>query len=173
MTGLSSEAEILAIVRAEHGSPHKFLGPHSLYDGRTVIRVFVPGATSLEFIGEEDGLRQPFDRLHPAGFFQTAIAKDPLGNYLLNASYADGHSHQFHDPYRFGSQLGELDLHLFNEGTHRRAYEHLGAHPMTCDGVSGVRFAVWAPNARRVSIIGDFNHWNGGAHPASAQSYHT
>jgi 1,4-alpha-glucan branching enzyme len=105
-------------------------------------------------------------RLHPDGLFQAelagAAARPP---YRLAVTWAAGGAATLEDPYRFPSTLGELDLHLLGEGTHERAWEKLGAHPRVLEGVAGVVFAVWAPNARRVSVVGDWNGWDGRRHP--------
>ena len=105
-------------------------------------------------------------RAHAGGLFSVFVpsVKPPL-SYRLRFHFADRHTWEQEDPYRFLPTLGDTDLHLFNEGNHRRLWECLGAHPRTIDGVEGVSFAVWAPNARRVSVVGDFCGWNGRRYP--------
>jgi 1,4-alpha-glucan branching enzyme len=154
-------ADITAICEGRHGDPFRILGPHR-EDGRRVVRAFVPGAARLDAVdaaGAALGALTPRD---PRGFFAGEVAGD--GPYLLRARHADA-EWVFHDPYAFWPSLSELDLHLFAEGTHRQLGRVFGAQPMALGGVEGVRFAVWAPNARRVSIVGPFNHWDGRRHP--------
>src|SRR5438445_395231 len=101
------------------------------------------------------------NQVHPAGVFVAAMPerRDPF-RYRLRAQWGN-HWHEFDDIYRFPPVLGELDLHLLVEGNHLASYQKLGAHPIVHDGVAGIAFAVWAPNARRVSVVGDFNQWDG------------
>jgi 1,4-alpha-glucan branching enzyme len=153
------QEDIAAIVGARHGDPFAVLGPHETPDG-LVVRVFVPGAAALRAISC-DGGEISLERVHFDGFFEgLASGRTSRFPYVLRAS--DGaREWEFVDPYAFGPSLGELDDHLFLEGTHHRLYERLGAHPIVFEGVAGVRFAVWAPNAQRVSVVGDFNQWDG------------
>ena len=105
-------------------------------------------------------------RIAPEGAFEIFIAKRPaLFRYQLRAAYANGEFRQFYDPYCFLPTLGDQDLYLFNEGNEHRIYEKLGAHVRDLGGVKGVSFAVWAPSASRVSVVGNFNHWDGRFHP--------
>jgi len=152
---------IVAIVEARHGDPFAVLGPHP--DGAgTAIRVFIPGADAVSVIDAKGKILGPLERVHPAGFFEAVLTVS--GAYRLRVQ-THGMSYDADDPYRFGSTLGELDLHLLAEGRHHDLGHVLGAHPAYQDGVAGIRFAVWAPNAQRVSIVGDFNHWNPARHP--------
>ncbi|MCS6931718.1 MAG: 1,4-alpha-glucan branching protein GlgB [Acetobacteraceae bacterium] len=153
--------EVAAICEGRHGDPFAILGPH-LRGGRRVVRAFVPGAEQLEALDEQGGLLGALACLDPRGFFSGPVAGS--GPYRLRARRA-GAEWCFHDPYAFWPSLGPLDLHLFAEGTHRELGRVFGAQPMTLAGVEGVRFAVWAPNARRVSVVGPFNHWDGRRHP--------
>jgi 1,4-alpha-glucan branching enzyme len=142
--------------------PFGMLGPHDGPRGR-LIRAFLPGASAVEVIARA-GMR-PIGALMPmppAGLF----AGDVTGAepYLLRISWPGG-LQETEDPYSFGPQLGELDLHLFNEGRHFELAEHLGAAVVTVDGVAGVRFSVWAPNAEAVAVVGDFNSWDSRRHP--------
>ncbi|MCB1077139.1 MAG: 1,4-alpha-glucan branching enzyme, partial [Verrucomicrobiae bacterium] len=132
-----------------------------------VVRAFRPGAVDLEVTDLNEGRAWKGSRLDEAGFFEVAIPEvsQPFP-YRLKWETEDGAAHgPFADPYSFWTILGEADLYYFGEGTHRRAWDRLGAHPETRDGVEGVSFAVWAPNARRVSVIGDFNFWDGRVNP--------
>jgi 1,4-alpha-glucan branching enzyme len=165
-----SKPIIKAIVRGEHRDPFAVLGPHVVErDGHDVVavRAFVPDAYRVVVVPRAvDVPAQVMTRVHPAGLFEAVFAerREP---FLYEVEIEDGAGaiRRREDPYRFSSTLGDLDLHLLGEGTHYRAYEKLGAHLLTLDGVAGVRFAVWAPNARRVSVVGDWNGWDGRVHP--------
>jgi 1,4-alpha-glucan branching enzyme len=160
----ASKADIAAIVGARHGDPFAVLGPHVTRAG-LVIRALVPGATSVLVRGMDDAAPTPMACRHPDGFFEAFFpGVTASGRYRLHAENAGG-TWEFDDPFSFGPVLGALDDHLLIEGTHQTLYERLGAHPITLDGVAGVHFAVWAPNARRVSAVGDFNAWDGRRHP--------
>ena len=154
-------AEIAAIVEGRHGNAFAFLGPQPLENGLGV-RAFIPGADSVEVIDPAGGPIATLDRLHPAGFF--AGPADIAGPYRLRVGFGQS-SVDLDDPYRFGPTIGDLDLHLLTEGRHLDLGLVLGAHVAEYDGVTGVRFAVWAPNAMRVSVVGDFNGWNPARHP--------
>ena len=141
---------------------------HQAEDGTVSVRVFWPGAGDLQRGRRARPAKQAaaLELIHPAGFFAGPVPrrKKPFA-YRLDLWDGRNGAWQAEDPYRFPPLLGELDIHLLGEGTHRRLYERLGAHPTTIDGVDGVAFAVWAPNAQRVSVVGDFNHWDGRRHP--------
>jgi 1,4-alpha-glucan branching enzyme len=149
------EAEIEALLAARHGDPFAVLGPHRVSEG-WVVRALVPGAQRVELAGAA------LERRHDHGFFEGLLADDP-GAYRLRCT-ADGVTWEEEDPYRFGPVLGPLDDHLLLEGNHRRLWERLGAHPVAHEGTDGVAFAVWAPHARRVAVVGDFNQWDGRRH---------
>ena len=128
------------------------------------VRTFVPWAERVEVLDYASGTTAgELHRVHPEGVFEGDIPSAPF-KYRYRM-HGNGRSWEAEDPYRFGPVLGELDRYLLGEGTHLRAYERLGAHPKVIDGVPGVTFAVWAPNARRVSVVGPFNHWDGRCHP--------
>ena len=146
------------IIAGRHSDPFHYLGPHTEGD-RTVVRVFLPEADEVIAIGEQG--EQALTQLDPAGLFEGPLASP--GRYRLRARYGDA-TVEFEDAYRFPSILSDLDLYLLGEGNHLRIYDKLGAHPMTIEGVAGVAFAVWAPNAQRVSVVGDFNDWDGRRH---------
>ena len=154
------EAEIEAIVAARHGDPFAVLGAHVTSAG-VVVRAFVPHAETLEALTPDGAPLGQLERRHPAGFFEGLLKRRKLAPaYRLHAANAGG-DWTLDDPYRFPPVLGELDDHLLVEGAHRRLWERLGAHPIEHDRAQGVHFAVWAPNASRVSVVGDFNAWDG------------
>lgn len=158
-------ADLNRLLAGEHHDPHSILGAHE-YDDHTVIRAYRPHA--VEVAAVVGGQRHVFTHLE-AGLFAVTLPFTGLIDYRLEVSYDHGgeqpHIHRTADAYRFLPTLGEMDLHLFSEGRHERLWEVLGAHPRsfeTPDGVvEGVSFAVWAPNAKGVQLIGDFNHWEG------------
>jgi 1,4-alpha-glucan branching enzyme len=154
---------VQALIEGRHGDPFSILGPHRCADGRYSVRLFLPGASSVELVARETGLHLASAELvHPAGLFG-AIVPEP-SSYGLRVRWPDA-LQLTDDPYRFGPLLGDLDLHLVGEGTHYNLTRALGANPMTIDDIAGVRFAVWAPNAKRVSVVGDFNSWDGRRNP--------
>jgi len=163
----ASPSDIQAIVQGDHSDPFAVLGPHRLKEGAVAVRAFLPFAETARVIplGTAVG-PHPMERIHADGLFEARFptAGDPFA-YRLEATDERGQVREFDDPYRFPSTLSDYDLHLLREGTHYKAYEKLGAHLRTLDGVAGVTFAVWAPNARRVSVVGDFNQWDGRRHP--------
>ena len=152
---------IEALIQGRHGDPFAVLGPHLQADGRTAVRAFVPGAISVQAVG--GGQDSPLEPLHADGVFEGLLG-EPVA-YQLRVRWQDGSSEVIEDPYRFGAVLGEMDVWLLSEGSHLRPYEILGATPRLMDGVAGTAFAVWAPNASRVSVVGDFNFWDGRRHP--------
>jgi 1,4-alpha-glucan branching enzyme len=159
MTKLPAEA--YAIVEGRHSDPFHYLGLHT-EGGKTVVRAFLPEASNVEAIGEH-GEAATLARIHDAGLFAGPL---PNGSkrYQLRARFGDTVV-DLDDPYRFPPVLTDFDLYLLGEGTHQRIYDKLGAHPMALDGVEGVAFVVLAPNARRVSVVGDFNFWDARRHP--------
>ena len=156
------QAEVDALLAARHGDPFALLGPHDTPDG-VVIRAFVPHAARLHVLTTE-GIAQELPRRQDA-LFEGILAGASLPfRYRLRAEN-EGGAWEIEDPYRFGPTLGPLDDHLLVEGTHRRLHQRLGAHPTMHEGVSGTRFAVWAPKAARVSLVAQFNDWDGRVHP--------
>ncbi|MDR0536171.1 MAG: 1,4-alpha-glucan branching protein GlgB [Puniceicoccales bacterium] len=162
-----SPPELESFLSVTQSRPHDFLGMRRARgeDGADglVARAFLPGAVACELVGEgAAGRTLPLTRVHPAGFFEGFLpgGRDPFP-YKLRAVGGDGVSRLFDDPYSFWPTLGELDLHLFNEGTEQRLHDKLGARPLVHQGVAGAAFTVWAPSARRVSLVGDFNDWDG------------
>ena len=160
---LPAAKDIDALVRAEHHDPFSILGPHGDGAGGQFIRAYLPGALSVVVLDKDSGeelgaLEQASTPGLFVGHFEQARP------YVLRTRWAGGEQ-VAEDPYSFGQLLGEMDLYLFAEGNHRDLSACLGAQLKTVDGVDGVRFAVWAPNARRVSVVGDFNVWDGRRHP--------
>ena len=155
-----------AIVGGYHGDPFAVLGPHAV-DGGTAVRAMQPQAAEIKLkISSPKKKTIKMKRLRDEGFFE-AIVKDTAGplTYQLETTTYDGQTYTSHDPYRFSSMLSDFDTYLMAEGTHLYIYDKLGAHLVETEGVKGVRFAVWAPNALRVSVVGDFNNWDGRRHP--------
>ncbi len=158
------QAEIDAIAAARHGDPFAVLGPHTCGDGVS-IRVMMPAAERVDVLDESGRTHAALEKLHDDGFFAGLVEGASVETpYRLRFTNGEAQWEE-EDAYRFPLFLGELDVHLLAEGTHRRLYEKLGAHPVTLAGAEGVVFAVWAPNARRVSVVGDFNGWDGRRHP--------
>ena len=155
-----SEAELKRISDARHHDPFAVLGCHPDGDG-VVVRAFIPLAAEVRIA--EGGL--PMTRLPDSDHFEwRGNGKDLPAHYSLIWRDHHNREHIARDPYTFPPQIGDLDLHLFGEGRHRHGFNFLGAHEHEVDGVGGVRFAVWAPNAERVSVVGDFNNWDGRRH---------
>ncbi|KVV04313.1 MULTISPECIES: 1,4-alpha-glucan branching protein GlgB [unclassified Pseudomonas] len=160
---LPDRQDIEALIKAEHRDPFSILGPHADGQGGQVIRAFLPQALSVNVIDRAGGqVLGPLSITEVPGLFVGQFAQ--LQPYALRINWAAGEQTS-EDPYSFGPLLGEMDLYLFAEGNHRDLSTCLGAQVMSVDGVPGVRFAVWAPNARRVSVVGDFNIWDGRRHP--------
>lgn len=166
---LLSDAELESLVGLVHRSPHSLLGMHPLGDGSgVVVRALIPGASRIEVHATHDRTRKPFvlNRLGNTDLFEaTSTQAAHVYAYDLVVTWPDGNRSSSRDPYSFWPTLGDTDLHLFNEGNHRRLYEVLGAQLTELDGVPGTAFGVWAPNARRISVVGEFNSWDGRRHP--------
>ncbi len=157
-----------ALVAGRHADPFAVLGPHEVTGG-LAIRVFRPHAKGIEVVaaGNPEGLPPwAMARLHPEGLFEAVVpgaAREEF-DYRLRVTWTDGNVSDIDDPYRYGPVLTDFDLHLLGEGTHYRVFDRLGARPITHGIRAGVHFAVWAPNARRVSVVGDWNGWDGRVH---------
>jgi 1,4-alpha-glucan branching enzyme len=166
----ATDPDILAAtVSGTCGDPFAVLGRHAAtIDGRpaVIVRTIQPSASAVELVTGDRVTPMPMRQ--PGGLFEARIPLDAGTatdlDYRLRV-HDEGGVREIIDPYRFGQVLSDFDLHLFCEGTHLRAWERLGARVMAVDGVTGVHFAVWAPNAQRVSVIGDFNRWDGRTHP--------
>ena len=172
---LARDLELIA--KGEHSDPFGILGPHWIGEpGKKslAIRFFRPGAVQGAVIWGKPAATYLALQIHPAGVFEvllpeakiSATADQPVkpDSYRLRLTFPDGHRFELIDPYAFPPVLTDYDLYLFGEGTHYLKYEKLGAHVREVDGVSGVHFAGWAPNAKRVSLVGDFNLWDGRVH---------
>lgn len=156
------DAAIAAIVAGQHGDPFGVLGIHDV-DGKLVARTFIDGAEEVEAFTLADKPAGTLARLHEAGFFEGPLKvrkRQPLKYRARNA----GGEWWVADSYSFGPVLGPMDDYYIREGSHLRLFDKMGAHPLTHEGADGVHFAVWAPNARRVSVVGDFNGWDGRRH---------
>src|SRR5215217_5349396 len=165
MPAVTPEREpIERLVRGEHHEPHRLLGAH-LDGNQVIIRAWRPDATGVvALVGDE---RVALTQIHPAGVFEGVLARSDIPGYRLEVAYGD-RTFTIDDPYRFLPTIGELDQHLLGEGRHERLWQKLGAHETTVDGVAGTAFAVWAPSARAVRVVGDWNSWDGRLHPMRA-----
>ena len=158
--------DIDAIRQARHGDPFSVLGPHPLPDGQISVRAFLPGAAAVEVLDIATGrLLTHLAECHADGFFEGVGPPPGPASYCFRIFWRDGHHTLEDDPYRFDLVLSDLDIWLLGEGSHLRPHEVLGASLRSIDGVDGTSFAVWAPNASRVSVVGDFNFWDGRRHP--------
>src|SRR5246500_1193185 len=166
MNATLSPHDLDLLLRADHADPFGVLGLHSI-NGNQVVRAFRPDAKTLTVIDRADPKsRFVAQRIADEGIFEaTADGRTDRFDYLLEVTNWAGETTQLADPYSFGPLLGELDMHLYCEGTHYEIYRKLGAHLMKVNGHAGVLFSVWAPNAQRVSVVGDFNDWDGRLHP--------
>ncbi len=155
--------EVEQLVGARHHDPFAVLGPH-LVAGGLAVRVLLPDAETLEMIDAKGVRLATFEKTHPSGLFEAFLpGKQKVPRYQLRAANPRA-SWQLYDTYSFGPLLGSVDDYLLVEGSHQSLYDKLGAHRMTHEGVEGVHFAVWAPHAARVSVVGDFNDWDGRRH---------
>jgi 1,4-alpha-glucan branching enzyme len=158
MTSLTPEAH--AVIEGRHSDPFHYLGPHVEGDVQ-IVRIFLPDAEGVAII-DERGRESDLKRIHDAGLFEGPLANGSR-RYRVRARYGERQV-ELEDPYRFPPTISDFDLYLLGEGTHMHAYDKLGAHPMVLEGVPGVAFAVFAPAAQRVSVVGDFNLWDGRRH---------
>ena len=156
------DAGIRRLLAGQHQDPFEVLGCHRV-GGQWRLRALLPGAAEAQVV--IDGECRPMVRKPRTDFFTLSIPGPDAPEYQLRWCRDQGEWRQGHDPYRFAPVIGDLDLHLFAEGRHEHIYRVLGAHCCEHQGVGGVRFATWAPNARRVSVVGDFNDWHGLSHP--------
>jgi 1,4-alpha-glucan branching enzyme len=159
--GMVAQSDADALARGDHANPFAVLGLHRDKTG-AVLRTFQPHVRHVWAAGPAGEVEMV--RAHPDGLFAARLDDILAADYRLRLEYGDGRFETIDDPYRFPPVLGDLDIHLLVEGRHRRTFEKLGAHCLIVDGVQGVHFAVWAPNAKRVSVVGDFNGWDGRRH---------
>lgn len=152
------------IVQGVHGDPFSVLGMHSA-GGGVEIRAFLPEAVEAWVVDKKTGRRYVMERLHKKSFFLCNVPRRKTFPYRLSIKTYDGDTAEFDDPYSFGCVLTDYDLHLIGEGSHYKNYEKLGAHVIETAGISGVHFGVWAPNAKSVCVMGDFNRWDNRRHP--------
>jgi 1,4-alpha-glucan branching enzyme len=162
-----STEQIDRIVNNQHHNPFEVLGPHQVEaNGKTtwVVRSYLPNAEAVSVMIPDLRQEQPMQSFHHPHFFTCELNIKELANYQLKV-VEGGHERVIYDPYAFESSLiTDFDIHLFAEGNHHRIYEKLGAHAVSLNGIAGVYFALWAPNARNVSVLGDFNNWDGRKH---------
>ncbi|MGD1859068.1 MAG: 1,4-alpha-glucan branching protein GlgB [Leptolyngbyaceae cyanobacterium] len=156
------------VVENRHSNPFDVLGAHMLSDNNGhsawVVRAYLPDAEAAWVIHPEKRQEYPMQSIHHPHFFECEMSGSPDKNYLIKVK-EQGHERVMHDPYAFKSPLlTDFDIHLFKEGNHHLIYEKMGAHTVEVDGVQGVYFAVWAPNARNISVVGNFNNWDGRKH---------
>ena len=158
------------IIASEYHDPFQALGVHFSGADTATVRTFQPHAVSVEFLmgAETRGM----DKIRPEGLFTLELTRSSCPdpdfhpfNYRFKITYFNGNTHIVNDPYRFMPQLGDVDKYLFNSGTHYSLYNHMGAHLTTCEDLKGTIFRVWAPAAKRVSVLGNFNGWDGRIHP--------
>jgi 1,4-alpha-glucan branching enzyme len=180
---MDTSKQIKQLLKADHGSPFEFLGPHATGSG-VVVRIFAPDAKEAWVVRADAGMREQKDsedkavaqkvaegdlllmsRIHKEGFFEVVVKQKELFKYKIRIRDYNDKEKEFYDPYAFGPVLTDYDFHLIGEGTHYSNYEKLGSHVMTVDGARGVHFAVWAPNAKNIGVVGDFNNWDGRRHP--------
>ncbi len=162
-TSPSHSASVERLLALCHRDPHSLLGAHPTARG-VVVRAFRPDATQVTLLADNDQT-WPMTLVNPAGLFEVQVTEQKLVfGYRLRVHYAGGLVVTSRDPYAFLPSLGEMDLHLVSEARHEELYRKLGAHPQSLGPVSGVTFAVWAPNAQGVSVVGDFNSWDGRLH---------
>jgi 1,4-alpha-glucan branching enzyme len=167
------ERDIAHLLRAENRDPFRLLGPHIVEEGDRrllVVRGFFPQASEVSIVLQGHSELISARRIRPEGLFEADLPLFPQlpispDAYQWRVSEAGQAVREIHDSYAFSPLLSDFDLYLIGEGTHYLKYEKMGAHPLVINGVSGVQFAVWAPNAMRVSVVGDFNRWDGRRHP--------
>lgn len=156
----SYKSNLNLLINSEHPNPHEFLGLHPFFDDKKVIRLWKPGANSIYL--EAFGNVVEATCKDPSGLFEYIVPKN-----TIKSDYRIYHHSGLlaNDPYVFASTFGELDAYLLSKGVHYQSYNVMGARLTEWQGVKGVKFAVWAPEAKRVSLVGDFNHWDGGVNP--------
>jgi 1,4-alpha-glucan branching enzyme len=162
--------EVDALVQGRHNNPHHILGMHECIDD-VYINVYLPDAKSVTAIDTATKKRYTLVSERVPGFYSVLIKDSKSFEYKLNVKFDNGDEVTYVDPYIFEPVIDPIDVSLFNEGKHYSIYDKLGAHEMTVDDVEGVLFAVWAPNAERVSVVANFNNWDGHVHPMRKIDY--
>ena len=162
--------EVDALVQGRHNNPHHILGIHECIDD-VYINAYLPGAKVVTAVDTSTKKKYTLVSDRVPGFFSVVIKNHKKFDYKLNVKFDNGEELSYIDPYIFEPVIDPIDISLFNEGKHYNIYEKMGAHPLTVDGVEGVMFAVWAPNAERVSVVGNFNNWDGRRHPMRKLDY--
>jgi len=168
MKSLLAEAQVLSILTASHDDPFAVLGRHEEPgdNPRTLYRCFRPHTMQATLVDSSNPEgRWEAVRIHDEGLFEVDLPGSGPGDYHWVLKSWRGAEERVEDPFRFGRIIGPLDEYLWCEGNHLEIHHKFGAHPLTLDGVAGVHFAVWAPNALRMSVVGDFNRWDGRIHP--------
>ena len=164
--------QIAPVIHGYHENPFEVLGPHEIEEsGRRAlaVRAYLPDSQQVWVVDQQHGLSHPMRRIHPAGLFEAICnpeikQQSATPSYKFRAVNQAGEERTMHDHYAFPPLLTDYDLHLLAEGRHWDSYERLGAHVREIDGIVGINFAVWAPNAEAVSIVGDFNGWDRRTH---------
>jgi len=158
--------EFERIVRFEEDEPFEILGPHPSSGKMVQVRSFLPRAVDAWIRLPGSGMRRPMKKVHPKGIFEVVVKSSfPVMDYRVGFHDENGFASETEDPYAFRPEISDLDLFLIGEGNHFNSYKKFGAQLTQIRGVSGVHFSVWAPNAKSVSVVGNFNHWIPGAHP--------
>ncbi len=171
MSATISPEHVQSLIEGHHQNAFDLLGPHEIHhQGRKklAVRAYLPNSTKVWLVDPGSNKPLPMRQIHPAGFYEAIfqMPKQPLpNNYKLRVADKKGEQTTMHDPYAFPPLLSDYDLHLLGEGTHWQSYQKMGAQLREVNGVSGVNFAVWAPNSDNVSLIGEFNEWNASANP--------
>ena len=162
MENLLSKEELEAIINGDHGNVFAVLGIHKNKGSKEVfIRAYLPHTNKVELVDISGKSLGQMTKIDERGFYQINLGKIENFAYKFRIENDMGVVYDAEDPYRFPSIMGDMDLYLLAEGNHLQMYKKLGAHPAELNGVKGVSFAVWAPNAKRVSVVGAFNNWDG------------
>lgn len=166
------DTDLKALIEAKHSAPHSVLGMHrqiqadSSSTSKLIVRAYIPNAKACSVINlDANNTEYSLEDQNNSHLFEAEIPSDEFFHYQIKASYENGEIHQFYDPYAFLPTISEETLYLFNEGNEHFIHNKLGAHIRCEKGVEGVSFSVWAPSAKRVSVVGDFNFWDGRRHP--------
>ena len=162
--------EVDALAKARHDDPHHILGMHECLDD-LYIDVFMPNCKEVTVSNAMNGKVYTLEQQRVEGFYSVKLKNTKKFDYRIHVVFDNDYKMEYVDPYAFEPVIDSIDISRFNEGMHYEIYEKLGAHPMTVDGIKGVLFAVWAPNAQRVSVVGNFNMWDGRRHPMRKLPY--